>query len=102
VGGIMLGIERSSAQKNIFNLGHDYFITVVEVANIVLEELELKGVRLEFAGGNRGWLGDSPFVHLETSKLKALGWKPRTPIAEGIRRTVRYLRQNPKVLEERG
>ena len=57
VGGIMLGIEKAEAQKNIFNLGHDYFITVVEVANIVLDELGLKDVELEFAGGKRGWLG---------------------------------------------
>lgn len=101
VGGIMLGIEKAEAQKNIFNLGHDYFITVVEVANIVLDELGLKDVELEFAGGKRGWLGDSPLVHLDTSKLKVLGWAPRTSIEEGIRRTVRYLQHHPEILKQR-
>jgi UDP-glucose 4-epimerase len=99
VDGVMRGIEKAPAQKNIFNLGHDYFITVVEVVKIVLDELGTKDVRLEFAGGKRGWLGDSPLVQLDTSKIKSLGWKPETSIEEGIRRTVRYLKQNPQLLQ---
>lgn len=99
VEGVMDGIENATAQKNIYNLGHDYFVTVVEVVNIVLDELGRKNVPLEFAGGARGWLGDSPLVHLDTSKLKSLGWKPKTSIEEGIRRTVRYLKENPRLLQ---
>jgi UDP-glucose 4-epimerase len=99
VSGVMHGIEKSTEQKNIFNLGHDYFITVVEVVKIVLDELGTKDVKLEFAGGKRGWLGDSPLVQLDTSKIKSLGWKPETSIEEGIRRTVRYLKQNPQLLQ---
>jgi UDP-glucose 4-epimerase len=99
VSGVMLGIEKGKTQKNIFNLGHDYFITVVEVVKIVLDELGMKDVKLEFAGGKRGWIGDSPLVHLDTAKIKSLGWKPETTIEEGIRRTVRYLKQNPQLLQ---
>jgi UDP-glucose 4-epimerase len=82
-------------------LGHDYFLTVVEVARLILDELGLKNVELVFAGGQRGWLGDSPLVHLDTSKMKALGWKPETSIEESIRRTVRFLQDNPHLLEAR-
>jgi UDP-glucose 4-epimerase len=99
VSGVMRGIEKGTAQKNIFNLGHDYFIPVVEVVKIVLDELKMNDVKLEFAGGKRGWLGDSPLVQLDTSKIKSLGWKPETSIEEGIRRTVRYLKQNPQLLQ---
>ena len=99
VSGVMRGIEKGTAQKNIFNLGHDYFIPVVEVVKIVLDELKMNDVKLEFAGGQRGWLGDSPLVQLDTSKIKSLGWKPETSIEEGIRRTVRYLKQNPQLLQ---
>ena len=56
-------------------------------------------VKLEFAGGKRGWLGDSPLVHLDTAKIKSLGWQPETSIEEGIRRTVRFLKQNPQLLQ---
>jgi UDP-glucose 4-epimerase len=101
VRGIMVGIEKAQGQKNVFNLGHDYFLTVVEVAGLVLDEMKLNGIPLEFAGGKRGWLGDSPLVQLDTTKLKALGWKPEVSIEDGIRRTARYLLGNPEFLERK-
>jgi UDP-glucose 4-epimerase len=101
VAGVLLGIEKGMDSKNIFNLGHDYFITVVDVAKIILDELGIKDVPLEFAGGKRGWLGDSPLVHLDTAKIKRLGWQPQASIEEGIRRTVRYLRANSQLLQAR-
>ena len=101
VSGIMKAIEKSTMVKNVFNLGHDYFLTVLEVVHLILEEMGLKNVELVFAGGQRGWLGDSPLVHLDTSKMKALGWKAETSIEESIRRTVRFLRDNPHLLEAR-
>lgn len=102
VRGVMLGIEQAQGQKNIFNLGHDAFVTVSEVVRVILDELSLEDVKLEFAGGSRGWLGDSPLVHLDTSRLKMLGWKPDISIEEGIRRTVRFLKENPFLLRGRG
>ncbi len=99
VAGVMKAIEKAQARKNVFNLGHDYFLTVLEVVKIIIDELGLKNVELEFAGGERGWVGDSPLVHLDTSKMKDLGWSPQTSIEEGIRRTVRYLKANPRMLE---
>jgi len=101
VAGIMLAIDQDGSAKNVYNLGHDYFITVVEVARIVVDELELKDVKLEFSGGERGWVGDSPLVHLDTSKIRKLGWNPETSIEEGLRRTVRFLKANPQLLATR-
>jgi UDP-glucose 4-epimerase len=101
VRGIMLGIEKAQAQKNIYNLGHNYFIPVVDVVKVILDELGMQDVILDFAGGQRGWVGDSPLVHLDTAKLKALGWQPEVSIEEGIRRTARFLRENPFLLHER-
>jgi UDP-glucose 4-epimerase len=101
VAGILMAIEKSTAAKNVYNLGHDDYITVVEVANLIFDELGLSNVKLEFEGSIRGWVGDSPLVHLETSKIKSLGWRPETSIPEGIRRTVRFLKANPHILKER-
>lgn len=101
VSGIMTGIDRGRETKNIYNLGNDYFLTVVEVANVILDELGLKDVKLEFAGGKRGWLGDSPLVHLDTSKIKSLGWTPAVTIEESIRRTTRFLMANRHILDVR-
>jgi nucleoside-diphosphate-sugar epimerase len=37
-------------------------------------------------------------VHLDTSAIKQLGWTARIPIEQGVRRTVRYLRENAALL----
>jgi UDP-glucose 4-epimerase len=101
VSGIMRAIEKSPDLKNVYNLGHDNFLTVIEVIRVILDELKLRDVQLDFAGGKRGWVGDSPLVHLNTSLIKSLGWRPITSIEESIRRTVRYLTANPALLEAR-
>jgi UDP-glucose 4-epimerase len=101
VSGVMLGIAKAAAQKNVYNLGHDEFIDVRQVVSIILDELKIRDVRLEFAGGKRGWLGDSPLVHLDTTQIKDLGWRPATSIEEGLRRTVRFLQERSHLLRER-
>jgi UDP-glucose 4-epimerase len=101
VNGIFYALQHARERKNVFNLGHDEFMNVLDLADIVVAELGLKNVRYRTTGGERGWLGDSPFVHLDTGKLKALGWTPQISIDQGIRNTVRYLRANPRLLEKR-
>ena len=34
-------------------------------------------------GGDRGWIGDNPFIFLDTAKIRALGWQPKLTIREG-------------------
>jgi UDP-glucose 4-epimerase len=101
VNGIFYALQHARERKNVFNLGHDEVMNVLDLADIVVSELGLKNVRYRTTGGERGWLGDSPFVHLDTGKLKALGWTPQISIDQGIRNTVRYLRANPRLLEKR-
>ena len=36
-----------------------------------------------YTGGDRGWIGDSPFIFLDTKKIRALGWKPKLTIRQG-------------------
>jgi UDP-glucose 4-epimerase len=91
VQGIFHALAHAETARNIFNLGHEEWMSVLEVAAIVIEELQLHDVKLTFTGGARGWLGDSPFVHLDINRMRALGWRPKIPIAEGIRRTVRHI-----------
>ena len=94
IAGIFLALERAPDAKSIFNLGHDDFINVLEVARIVINECGLTHVSIRTTGGKRGWLGDSPFVHLDTRQIKQLGWLPRISIEEGLRVTVNHLLKN--------
>jgi len=101
VNGIFYAVQHAKERKNLFNLGHDEFMNVLDLADIIIEELGLTDVRYCTTGGERGWLGDSPFVHLDTTKLKALGWQPQVSIEQGIRNTVRYLQAHSRVTEKR-
>jgi len=100
VNGIFYAVQHAKERKNVLNLGHDEFMSVRDLADIVVDELGLRGVRYRTTGGQRGWLGDSPFVHLDTTRLKALGWQPQISIEQGIRNTVRYLQAHPQLLEQ--
>ena len=94
VEGIMVALQKGSEKVNIFNLGLESYITVKNVADIVTDELGLQGIKYEYTGGSRGWVGDSPLVLLSIEKMKSLGWQPKFTSEEGIRRTVRWLKEN--------
>ena len=95
---ILLALEKGHDKVNIFNLGADDYCDVRSSIGWICERLNLKP-KLEFDGGDRGWIGDSPLIFLDTRRIKALGWKPRTGIRDGILRTLEYMIENPWVLE---
>jgi UDP-glucose 4-epimerase len=99
--GIFLALDKMTTLKNVINLGHVEYMNVKNLAEIVCEELGLSDVAYRFTGGPRGWLGDSPFVHLDISKLQSIGFQPRISIEEGVRRTAKYLVNNPWILASR-
>lgn len=93
--------EYGKGRVQIYNVGHDDFLGVNDVARAVVDEWGLVDVEFEYAGGERGWKGDSPFVLLDTSRLKALGWKAEIPIEQSIRDTVKSIRDT-NLLERQG
>jgi UDP-glucose 4-epimerase len=100
VDAILLALDRSSAPVNIFNLGSDEYCEVDDSIGWISERLGLRPER-RYGGGSRGWIGDSPFIFLDCSRIRALGWIPKFSIRDGVTRTVDYLRENPWVLARR-
>ena len=49
---------------------------------------------LNYTGGERGWIGDSPFILLDTKKINDTGWKPKLTIEESVRKTVQFFKKN--------
>ena len=94
VAGVFRALEGFGDRVNVFNLGHTGYITVREIADIVCDEMGLENVRYRFTGGKVGWKGDAPFVHLDVTRVRGLGWEPKVGIEEGVRRTVRFLLEN--------
>ena len=44
--------------------------------------------RLTYSGGEEGWIGDNPFIFLNTERIRSLGWMPKLSIKDGIIRTI--------------
>jgi UDP-glucose 4-epimerase len=97
---IMIAIERATDRVNIFNLGQDEYCEVDQSIAWICDRLQLKP-RLEYTGGERGWIGDNPFIFLDCSRIRALGWAPKLSIREGVITTLEYLIANPWVVETR-
>lgn len=100
VDAILLAMEKAPSKVNIFNLGVDAYCEVNDSIGWISETLGVKP-KLEYTGGDRGWIGDNPFIFLDTKRIQALGWKPKLNIREGVIKTVEYLRANQWVLESR-
>lgn len=76
----------------VFNLGSPSTTLVTDIANIVIEEMELPEVRRHFTGGARGWPGDQPRVYMDVDKMRRLGWSTRHTSNQAVRiATRRYL-----------
>jgi len=97
---MLLAIEKARDKVNIFNLGTDEYCEVNDSIRWITGHLGVQP-QITYTGGVRGWAGDSPFIFLDCGKIRALGWKPRLSIHEGILRTLEYLQDNPWVLETR-
>ena len=81
------------------NLGVDGYCTVKDSAGWICERSGASGAELQFTGGDRGWVGDNPFIWLATDRIRETGWAPRYTIREAVERTVDYLMANPWVLD---
>jgi UDP-glucose 4-epimerase len=92
VAAMLLVLETVSEPLSIFNLGTDEDCTVDQSLSWICAELGVNP-RRTYTGGERGWVGDSPFILLDCSRIRDLGWRPQLSIHEAVVRTVRYLRE---------
>jgi len=97
---MLLAIKKASDQVNIFNLGVNDYCEVNDSISWICNELGVNPV-IEYSGGNSGWIGDIPFIFLETKKIQSLGWEPKYNIREGVIKTVHYLKENEWVFKSR-
>lgn len=97
---ILMTMEKCQDRVNIFNLGTDEYIEVTDSIQCICDYLEVSP-ELIFTGGDRGWIGDNPFIFLDCSKVFSVGWKPKLTIREAVGKTIQYLHENAWVMEAR-
>jgi UDP-glucose 4-epimerase len=76
---------------DVFNVGTDTYTSVTRVAELVIEEMGLRGVRIRYTGGSRGWPGDAPVILMAADKLRALGWEARHSSDDAVRLAARQI-----------
>lgn len=96
---MLTAITNCGAGVTVLNLGTNEYCEVKDSIRWICAELHLQP-EVRYGGGDRGWIGDNPFIFLDCSAVRALGWRPKLSIREGVVQTVRFLRDHPHLLEE--
>jgi UDP-glucose 4-epimerase len=100
VDAILTVVAQAKDPVNVYNLGTDEYTEVNHSLDWICAKLGVNPKR-EYTGGERGWIGDSPFIFLDTKKVQSLGWQPKLTIRQGVEKTVDYLAANPWLFERR-
>jgi UDP-glucose 4-epimerase len=79
-------LKSSHETVNIFNVATIDYVTVRDIARVVIDVMGLKAVKFLYTGGDRGWKGDVPVVRLDIKKITRLGWKPKYSSKMAVRR----------------
>jgi UDP-glucose 4-epimerase len=84
---------RSMDKFNVYNIGSEDWISVREIADIVVEEMDLRNVEYVYKSfeDGRGWPRDVKMMLLDISRIKNIGWRPRLSSKEAVRVAVRDL-----------
>jgi UDP-glucose 4-epimerase len=100
VDAILKAMEAATDRVTVLNLGANEYCEVNDSIAWICGHLGLNP-SLEYSGGDRGWIGDNPFIFLDCSRMRALGWEPRFSIRESVVKTVQYLLNNRWLLASR-
>lgn len=92
VEGMLFGFEKAEKPFHCFNLASQGVTNVRFIAEEVVQQMkEVTGIEAElvFGEGDRGWVGDVPYTHLDGSQLTHLGWSARHESNEAVRLAIR-------------
>jgi len=97
---MLIALEKAGERINVFNLGTEQATAVHQSVSWLSDALQLRP-QVSYGAGDRGWIGDSPCILLDTARIRALGWRPRLEVREAVLKTIAYLSTNEWVLEAR-
>jgi UDP-glucose 4-epimerase len=98
----VIGMDLASKAKHrveVFNLGTNEYCTVRDSVGWICAKLGVTPT-LQFSGGDRGWIGDNPFIYLDTQKVRNTGWAPKLSIRQSVEATVDWLKANECVFDK--
>jgi UDP-glucose 4-epimerase len=99
VGAILTAVRHHGDEPGyaVYNLGTDETVIVDDSIATITARMGV-APEIEKTGGTRGWVGDSPLIHLDTTKIRSLGWAPTMTIQEAITATVDWFGTEPGIV----
>ncbi len=97
---ILTALDKAEGRFNVFNLGTDEYCEVNDSAGWICARLGVSP-QFTYSGGDRGWVGDNPFILLDTQRIRSLGWRPKWSIKQSVEKTVDWLAANKWVFDAR-
>jgi UDP-glucose 4-epimerase len=83
----------TETKVNIYNLGTNEYVQVNDSVRFIIDYLNLNP-EIKYSGGNKGWIGDNPFIFLDTTKIRNTGWNAKLTIKQGVISTLTWLQKN--------
>ena len=96
---ISIIIKKQKNNCEIFNIGLD---EVKNVKNSIRLIKKYSGIKKKVVYGNnrQGWIGDNPFILLDTKKIRSSNWRPKFTIRKSVEITTKYLLENLWLLKK--
>ena len=85
---VLTALANDGPGVQVYNL--DEYCEVNDSISWICQAMNVKP-QITYGGGTRGWIGDNPFIFLDCSAMRGLGWRPTLTIRESVERTVAYL-----------
>ena len=91
---VLLAAVQAPLPFAVYNVATGDYPTVREIAALAIDVLEIEPgtTSFEYTGGDRGWKGDVPVVRLDSSRIRALGWKNQKSSLEALRASLESLK----------
>jgi dTDP-glucose 4,6-dehydratase len=84
-------VLHKGAEGEVYNIGGGNERPNLEITNIILKELGLPETMIEYVKDRPG---HDRRYSIECSKVKKLGWQPKTKFEEGLKRTINWYQAN--------
>ncbi len=91
VAAILTVCEQQQEPLAVYHVAGENLTSVREIAEMVVEEMELDGIPIQYAGGKVGWVGDVSYYNYDTGKIDRLGFKPQYDSTEAVRVAIRRI-----------
>jgi UDP-glucose 4-epimerase len=83
---------------DVYNIGSNEYCTINDSIGWITKLMGLSP-KIEYSGGIRGWIGDNPFIFLDTKKIRSLGWVNKLSIQQAVEKTTQWLINNREIIK---